>query len=199
MDLGAGPHSPGGDWYWDGERWIAAVSPDGQWWWDGAQWVERSVPQRRTTLVPTWDRSDALRLLAAAFLVPAFLAMLFGVLVWTDTEDPVTWGVVLAIGLIASGAVVGFGVRSSSGWHEVFVLALTIAIAIAAFSGVAGVLTTDLTDPCNRPANEYRSECDTTGYGIGAAAIGASCLIVLVPSVAAGKALSRRRKRSAPR
>lgn len=58
--------------YWDGARWVSAVSPDGAWRWDGAQWRpagERKPRARRAGL--TW--------LIAGGTVVALVAAGFGV------------------------------------------------------------------------------------------------------------------------
>jgi hypothetical protein len=189
-----GSLSPDERWYWDGQSWLAALSPDGHWRWDGLRWVPSTQHPRKSTWVPPWERSDTIRLAVAAFGVLVVLAALFIVLLWSHPE-PGLWGAVLLVGLAVCGTGVGFGVRSRAGWPESFVLALTVALAIAALSVVAGVVSTDLEYDCSgRTTSSYRSECDNAGLGLGAAAIGASSYVVLVPFTLGGKAMARRHR-----
>lgn len=47
-------HSPDGDWWWDGRRWIPARSLDGTQWFDGTVWrLRRSGPSRARKILTT--------------------------------------------------------------------------------------------------------------------------------------------------
>ncbi len=72
-------HSPDRQWWWDGEKWVPAVSPDRAWWFDGTAWVANAPP--RTRRVPTaWTRPLQAALIARQVLGAAAGALLVATL-----------------------------------------------------------------------------------------------------------------------
>ncbi len=77
------PHSADGDWFWNGQEWIAARSPDRAWWWDGAGWVpaKAPVPVRFEYQATPWTRRLQLLVVGLTVLGLAVLAISFPTLV----------------------------------------------------------------------------------------------------------------------
>ncbi len=82
--------SPDGQWWWDGQRWTAAVSPDGAWRWDGTAW-RPAGPGAPPAPAPIKFPSTGSHIVRSIFsLGPVLAGVVAGAALWLPTHDIAT-------------------------------------------------------------------------------------------------------------
>ncbi|MCU1454980.1 MAG: hypothetical protein JWN46_3126 [Acidimicrobiales bacterium] len=124
--------------------------------------------------------------LAWSVLTPSLLIGI-GTVLGTAIGQPAWW--LLAPAPLIMGAAGGLVLGRGKPWTYILFLAAIAAVTISGAGLMAGTATTP-TDCPPRPA----VDCDTSGYGLGAAIIFVCLFVSLLPGLAAGMAIERRRR-----